>query len=147
MTAGVSYISNNFNHNKVGRFSFPNEAPGGQEYSNEFQLILPHTIKYSNDFKKQHNKNQYQTLTNYNEINSQNISTSHVYKFTSISPTEISNNDIVYVSYYTNKPHKKGDWIGVYSPSNVDITKTVPGETSSIFLHILIFLCYMHIYM
>lgn len=43
----------------------------------------------------------------------------------SVSPLIISNNEIVQLEYSANKP-EEADWIGAYSPANVDVTKTVP---------------------
>jgi hypothetical protein len=47
------------------------------------------------------------------------------YAITSASPLIISNNDNINVSYTSSDP-KEDDWIAFYSPSDVDITKTVP---------------------
>ena len=128
VSVDCSYVSNNINHDKVGKYSFPRFAATGEETNNEFQLISPHKIGFSANFKMHQEQLLIENFGG--SDHALDISrNSQAYKFTSISPTEISNNDIVYVSYYTNRPDTKGDWIGVYSPSNVDITKTVPGES------------------
>lgn len=54
------------------------------------------------------------------------------YEILTVSPTAIDNNDIITVSYFSTNPTPhtsngyQGDWIGAYSPSDVDITTTVP---------------------
>ena len=51
-----------------------------------------------------------------------------LYQILSVSPTEIDNNDVVTVTYFSNSPNSQsgGDWIAAYSPSDVDIFTTVP---------------------
>jgi len=44
---------------------------------------------------------------------------------TSISPLSIENDEMVTVSYYSSSPDN-GDWVGAYSPPDVDISTTVP---------------------
>jgi len=44
---------------------------------------------------------------------------------TSISPLSIENDEMVTVSYYSSSPDH-GDWVGAYSPPDVDISTTVP---------------------
>lgn len=44
---------------------------------------------------------------------------------TSISPLSIDNDEMVTVSFYSSHP-SDNDWVGAYSPPDVDITKTVP---------------------
>lgn len=46
-------------------------------------------------------------------------------EITDVAPKTISNNDIVSVSYFSTNP-TSGDWIGAYSPADVDISITVP---------------------
>jgi hypothetical protein len=60
-------------------------------------------------------------------INHLNINTkeSSDYAITSAFPLIISNNDDVIVSYTSLNPNED-DWIGFYSPADVDITKNVP---------------------
>ena len=135
VTSGSVYISNNLNHKIVGQYMFPKEESNGQEYSNEFQLISPNQIQYSTYFKQQQQSSsqflkdeQFEITSAFEHIASN--SSFIKYAIDSVSPLLISNNDIVSVSYYSSSPdvtQDKGDWIGVYSPSNVDITKTVPG--------------------
>jgi hypothetical protein len=54
------------------------------------------------------------------------------YEILTVSPTAIDNNDVITVSFFSTNPtpHTSsgydGDWIGAYSPSDVDITTTVP---------------------
>lgn len=48
-----------------------------------------------------------------------------VYTITSISPTSIDNDEVVTVSFNSTAPDNS-DWIGAYSPPNVDITNTAP---------------------
>lgn len=47
------------------------------------------------------------------------------HNITSVSPLLISNNGIVQLRYSANKP-EEADWIGAYSPADVDVSKTVP---------------------
>lgn len=52
--------------------------------------------------------------------------TSEIYEFTNISPTVISNDEIVAVSYYSSNPTSR-DWIAIYAPLDLDvITQTTP---------------------
>ena len=135
VTSASVYVSYNLNHNVVGQYTFPKEASNGKEYSNEFQLISPNQIQYSTYFKQQQQSSsqllkdeQFEITSAFEHIASN--SSFIKYAIDSVSPLLISNNDIVSVSYYSSSPdvtQDKGDWIGVYSPSNVDITKSVPG--------------------
>jgi hypothetical protein len=47
------------------------------------------------------------------------------YQIVSVSPTVISNNEIVTVSFISSDPNPL-DWIGAYAPADVGITTTVP---------------------
>lgn len=117
-------------------------------HSNEFQLIATHNIKFSSFFY--HQQSQYDrlrqpqrqeevkltadsqkleptvTTTSVQTVfNTMSNGSNFVYEFTAISPTSIKNNDIVFVTYHSSNPNAQ-DWIGVYSPSNIDIKTTVP---------------------
>ena len=47
------------------------------------------------------------------------------YSITKVSPLMIKNDDIVTIQYTTTKA-ATNDWIGAYSPADIDITTTVP---------------------
>lgn len=85
----------------LGKHKFPYS----QELSNELQLIKPMNIIKSTDTTSE---SQYIILD--------------------VAPRVIKNDEVVVVSYYSTTPNlqKYGDWIGAYSPADVDITKTVP---------------------
>ncbi len=93
-------------HEFEKRFSrshhFPDVLPNGKQSVNEFQFV----------------DNEKIVLNHYlREDNS--------YVIKDISPLVIDNDDIVTVSFQSTKP-SSSDWIGAYSPANVDITTTVP---------------------
>jgi hypothetical protein len=69
--------------------------------ANEFQTISPHNIKFNNE------KND-----------------DSIYELT-FEPKVINNDDEVIVRFKSSSPTSK-DWIGAYSPANVDIKLTVP---------------------
>lgn len=50
----------------------------------------------------------------------EDMSAANVYNITSVSPTLITNDDLVYVTYTATNPGKY-DWIGAYSPPDVDV--------------------------
>lgn len=84
----------------VGINTFPRHTPFGKEAANEFQMLLPHNVQNELSFAS-------------------NYSISLVY------PTVINNDEVVTVEYVSSKP-ASGDWIGAYSPPDVNITTTVP---------------------
>lgn len=47
------------------------------------------------------------------------------YNITSVSPLVITNDDVVYVTYTSTNP-REGDWIGAYSPPDVDVSAHSP---------------------
>ena len=79
---------------------FPKLNQFNQEPANEFELHIPNNIKL---------------LT----------SSSDLYTISSVYPLYINNNDIVTITYESTSP-SVGDWIGAYSPADVDITTTSP---------------------
>jgi len=84
-----------------GKHSFPHDAVDvihGNLLSHELQLIKPEGIIISLDSS---------------------------YIFSNIGPLNIANDDVVNVTFSSINPSST-DWIGAYSPANVDITKTVP---------------------
>jgi acid phosphatase type 7 len=93
-------------HKRFGGRSIPYET----EFANEFSLISPQNIRL------QH------------EIHEEITAASSSYVIESISPLLIDNDDVVTVSFSSNAPNSQayGDWIGAYSPSDVDIKTTVP---------------------
>jgi hypothetical protein len=91
------------------RHVFPDLLPTGEQSVNEYQFISPHHVKSRASLGS--------GVAHFAEHDS--------YSLVDISPLVISNNDVVTVSYKTSIPSSK-DWIGAYSPANVDITKTVP---------------------
>ena len=93
---------------------FPAENENGMQLANEYQIIKPHNIILSDKRKD-----------------------SDEYVITSIDPLYINNDDVVTVQFSTKSPSTK-DWIGAYSPADIDITTTVPGK--------LYLLTYIYIY-
>jgi len=83
--------------------SFPAADEKGHQLANEYQIIRPENIK--------------QPMLR--------ADTGSSYKISHISPLLINNDDVVTVVFQSSTPGTK-DWIGAYSPANVDITKTVP---------------------
>jgi hypothetical protein len=82
-----------------GKNTFPKLTPYGFEVTNEFQMVIPENIVFS------------QSIGNYSII--------------SVDPILINNDDVVTVFYHTSNPSSK-DWIGAYSPSDVSINSVVP---------------------
>ena len=82
------------------RHEFPLLGPRGEQVANEFQMILPEKI-----------------LMPKLKLEEYSIGIS--------SPLQIDNDDVVTVRYKTMKP-TSSDWIGAYSPADVDITTTAP---------------------
>lgn len=87
---------------RFGSHLFASKTPQGFEVANEFQMVLPENIK---DLRGKYSDN--------------------AYKFTKIYPLLINNDDVVTVSFSSKTP-STSDWIGAYSPADVDVTKTVP---------------------
>lgn len=86
---------------KFGRHNFPKKIMLGVDrgdYTNEFELVVPENIRRSYSAQ---------------------------YSIDSISPTVIENDEVVTVTFSTQTPATT-DWIGAYSPADVDITKVVP---------------------
>ena len=82
----------------AGRHNFPIRDHRGRDSVNELQFIEPANIK---------------------------TRSSDEYTILDISPQLISNDDMVTVTYQSSKPSSY-DWIGAYSPADVDIHTTVP---------------------
>ena len=93
------------NRKPFGKHDFPLYTPQGKSSANEFQFIQPAKIV---DRKTALLKDSAGT-----------------YSIDSVNPTLISNDDVVTVKYTSSSP-KSSDWIGAYSPADVDITTTVP---------------------
>lgn len=70
--------------------------------ANEFQLVEPEYFRVA-----------------------KHVSVDGTYKINDISPTVIKSGDIVTISYSASAPDHS-DWIGAYSPPDVDFTTTVP---------------------
>ena len=87
----------------IGKHLMSQQDENGKELANEFQLINPQLIQIAD-----------KTLLN-----------GATYEINNIFPTVIRNDDVVTVSFYSSNP-ASSDWIGAYSPANVDITTTVP---------------------
>lgn len=88
---------------KFGKHDFPHKPVLGDihaEYTNEFQLINPHRIEHS-------------------------MSLTEGYSIDTVWPTLIDNNDVVTVTFSTLTP-ASNDWIGAYSPADVNISAVVP---------------------
>lgn len=86
---------------KFGSHPFPHVTASGQQTANEFQMVNPENIV---DGRK------------YSAVS---------YSLDGISPLVIKNDDIVTVKFSSSSPSNK-DWIGAYSPADVDFTKTTP---------------------
>lgn len=90
---------------RFGKHDFPKKlsATSGVrvDYANEFELLNPHNIEKGKLFA------------------------TSAYSIDSVSPTLISNDEVVTVTYHAAAPLST-DWIGAYSPADVDITKVVP---------------------
>lgn len=80
---------------------FPKANALGEQLANEFQVVNPYGV-----VKSPHHQSD----------NSYTID---------VSPLLINNDDIVTVAFSSAEP-TSGDWIGAYSPADVDITATVP---------------------
>lgn len=83
-----------------GKHSFPIRDHRGRDSVNELQFIEPSNIKV----QARHSKE---------------------YTILDVSPRVINNDDMVTVTYQSDAPSSY-DWIGAYSPADVDITTTVP---------------------
>jgi hypothetical protein len=86
--------------------------------SNELQIVNPTTIKVSSSSLRYFLGEYTPPILNYS-----NNQLHDIYNVTPSTP--IKNDDIVTIFYKTDTPQLK-DWIGAYSPANVDITKTSP---------------------
>lgn len=82
----------------AGRHNFPIRDHRGRDSVNELQFIEPSNIK---------------------------VQQSKEYAILDVSPQLIKNDDMVTVTYKSDAPSSY-DWIGAYSPADVDITTTVP---------------------
>ena len=90
-------------HDKFhGKHSFPRYTPDGNEAANEFQMIQPENI-VDKRYKR--------------------AAVTHI--IIKVSPTLIKNDDIVTITFQSSSP-STSDWIGAYSPANVNISETVP---------------------
>ena len=99
---GKKVMNDLFLHAKSPGFDYSRK-----DIANEFQLISePSSIKVSDRFN----------LLASGEYN---------YEFVDISPLVINNNDIVTVTFRATNASKY-DWIGAYSPADVDITQVKP---------------------
>lgn len=84
-----------------------------------FRRIELQTIEI--DHRGDHIVNEFQ-LINHEAVYTKKTNEHNI---TSVSPLLISNNGIVQLRYSANKP-EEADWIGAYSPADVDVSKTVP---------------------
>jgi len=82
---------------------FPHTNTRGDQLANEFQILNPHLITKA---------------PNHHKASDGSYSLSP-------SPLMINNDDIVTVKFSSSDPDG-GDWVGAYSPSDVDPTATVP---------------------
>ena len=99
---GKKVMNDLFIHAKSPGFDYSRK-----EIANEFQLMSePSSIKVSNQFN----------LLAEGEYD---------YELVNISPLLINNNDVVTVTFRTTNASKY-DWIGAYSPADVDITQVRP---------------------
>eukprot|EP01031_Cornospumella_fuschlensis_P036154 gene36154-43850_t len=58
-------------------------------------------------------------------VNNEHVAATSNYSITSVSPTLITNDDIVSVGFNSTAPGEN-DWIGAYSPADADISSVVP---------------------
>lgn len=98
-------------HNKAKSRGFAYE----KEISNEMFDLVPENIMTLEEKRRESTKTAAAEDTG-------------IYEIVSVTPTAIDNNDIITVSFFATQPNSQayGDWIGAYSPPDVDITKTVP---------------------
>ena len=73
------------------------------------------------DFRGEHISNEFQ-LINHGATYERKTK---AYSITGVVPLLINNNDLVQISFTSTKPEST-DWIGAYSPADVDVSKTVP---------------------
>jgi len=88
-------------YKRFGNHDFPKKSPKGIETANEFQILEP---EFFRDGRAEN---------------------SGTYTIDDISPLLISNDEVVTVKYSASS-RSTTDWIGAYSPADVDITTTVP---------------------
>jgi hypothetical protein len=91
--------------------------------SNSLDLIDPEAIRYASDVREEIQSSGSHKLKFSEAIIA--AATTHSYQISSVSPTLIDNDDIVTVSYQSSHP-QPWDWIGAYSPPDVNITITAP---------------------
>jgi hypothetical protein len=79
---------------------------------------IPYETEFANEMFVVHGEN----------IKTSSAASDSVYIIEDVSPTEINNDDVVTVTFYSNAPNSQqyGDWIGAYSPANSDIKTTSP---------------------
>jgi hypothetical protein len=91
----------------------------------EYHLrIYGYGMQYRNSYSDLHLANEYEMVQPSNIHYSINTENSR-YIISNIDPVLIKNDDIVTISFYSNKPHHL-DWIAAYAPSSVHINATVP---------------------
>lgn len=88
---------------EFGTHEFPLLSHRGEQVANEFQMIHPENIQFA----------------------SPRVRGGEGYTIEKITPTVIDSGDEVSVTFSAVTPSKM-DWIGAYSPADVDITSTVP---------------------
>ena len=98
-------LSHQFHHDHGkekwrGHHPFPDKDHKGREAANEFQFIEPGNIIIAE-------------------------SGPDIYRIVDVTPLWIDNDEEVLVSYNSTNPYRS-DWIGAYSPPDVDIFTTVP---------------------
>ena len=98
-----SITSANIHDKFHGKHSFPRYTPNGNEAANEFQMIQPEHII---------DMRHHMTATG-------------TYSIKKVSPNVIKNDDVVTISFQSSSP-STSDWIGAYSPANINISETVP---------------------
>lgn len=59
------------------------------------------------------------------QLTAPHVAATETYTITSVSPTVITNDDIVSVAFNSTAPGD-GDWIGAYSPADADLNSVVP---------------------
>lgn len=87
---------------RPGKHLFPATSETGKQLANEFQLLHPENI-----------------------ASIVSLAASSAYTITEVSPLLINNDDVVTVTYTSDTP-SSSDWIGAYSPADVDINTVVP---------------------
>lgn len=95
--------------------------------SNNLDLIYPGAIRYVEDIKEEMD-HSFHSSSSRDQVKLNDVyvtATTYSYQIYNVNPLLIDNDDVVTVSFKTNHP-QPWDWIGAYSPPDVDIQNTSP---------------------